>query len=197
MPSYFAAIRKHAQSLAVHLKRTLASKESPNLMHADACKQYARGATTLADDDERNTRDAEDPPPNESRRANMRAVRNKGTDPEIRVRRYLHSKGFRFRLHISGLPGSPDIVLKRYRTAVFVHGCFWHQHPGCRRSSIPKTRTEWWAKKLRANIERDRRNLKELERDDWTAIVVWECETKNPAQLQRALAPLLSCVHRS
>ena len=87
-------------------------------------------------------------PPSEVRKANMRAVRSKDTSPELRVRRFLHKRGFRFRLNKQTLPGTPDIVLKRYRTVVFVHGCFWHRHPGCSRSTTPKTRTDFWTKKV-------------------------------------------------
>lgn len=105
----------------------------------------------------------------------MAAIRGRDTEPEITVRRYLHAQGFRFRLCRKDLPGKPDIVLPKYRTAIFVHGCFWHLH-GCKYSVIPKTRTEWWLAKLEGNRARDEKNRKGLEQLGWRMITVWECE---------------------
>lgn len=122
----------------------------------------------------------------------MRAVRGRDTSPELRVRRYLHKRGFRFRLNKRTLPGTPDIVLKRYRTVVFVHGCFWHRHPGCSRATTPKTRTDTWTKKFERNVQRDRRKTTELKALGWTILVVWECQTKSAASLEAALADLLA-----
>lgn len=109
----------------------------------------------------------------------MSLVRSKDTKPELVVRRLLHALGFRFRLHRRDLPGCPDIVLPRHKTVVFVHGCFWHQHddPSCWRSRMPKTRQEFWGRKLNANVERDSRNVAELIELGWNIVVVWECET--------------------
>jgi len=107
----------------------------------------------------------------------MRGIRNRDTGPEMVVRRFLHSRGYRYRLNVRELPGCPDIVLPRYRTAVFVHGCFWHRHQGCRFAYRPKSRAEFWASKLDANAARDARDQKRLEELGWAAVVVWECET--------------------
>lgn len=124
----------------------------------------------------------------EHRSWNMSRIKSKNTKPELIVRSYLHRMGYRFRLHgkvskrlyPSGvLPGKPDIVLTKYKTVIFIHGCFWHMHKGCKRASIPKTRTEWWIDKLNKNVERDKRNKKELEKLGWKVIVVWECEIAN------------------
>lgn len=106
----------------------------------------------------------------------MSRVRSRNTAAEIRVRSYLHRAGFRYRLHEAKLPGSPDIVLPKYRAVVFVHGCFWHQHPGCPRASLPKSNTEFWRNKLSRNIERDLENRRALESSGWKVFVVWTCE---------------------
>lgn len=108
--------------------------------------------------------------------ARMKQVGQKNTPPEIAVRKALHGLGLRFRLHRRDLPGVPDIVLPRLRTVVLVHGCFWHQHPGCARARRPKTRTDFWNEKLDRNIERDQRTINELERLGWNVVVVWECQ---------------------
>ena len=106
----------------------------------------------------------------------MARVRGRDTKPEMAVRRYLHARGLRFRLHRRDLPGRPDLVFPSRRVAVFVHGCFWHQHPGCKRAKLPQTRADSWRRKLEANRERDVAALKALEEAGWTALVVWECE---------------------
>lgn len=113
------------------------------------------------------------------RSSNMRAVRSGDTKPELMVRKLLHAMGFRFRLRRVDLPGKPDIVLPRYQTVVFVHGCFWHRHT-CKRASMPKTRTEFWEAKLAGNVVRDRRVADELRALGWQVVVVWECETRSP-----------------
>ena len=105
----------------------------------------------------------------------MSSIRGRDTRPELTVRRYLHGYGFRYRLHVRSLPGSPDIVLPRYRTVIFVHGCFWHRHEGCRLAATPATNPEFWLEKLSANIARDQRNLQTLLQDDWRVIIIWEC----------------------
>lgn len=120
----------------------------------------------------------------------MSRVRAGHTAPELAVRRLLHALGHRFRLHRRDLPGTPDIVLPRYRTAIFVHGCFWHRHPGCPKASDPKTRSEFWQDKFRANVERDRRNLDQLQVLGWRTHVVWECETKDTMSLRSTLGAL-------
>lgn len=113
----------------------------------------------------------------------MRAVRREDTKPELLVRKSLHALGLRFRLHRKDLPGSPDIVLPKHRTVIFVHGCFWHRHPGCRLASTPKTRQYYWLPKFDANVERDARKILQLEALGWHVLVVWECETKDPSAL--------------
>ncbi len=116
----------------------------------------------------------------DARRRNMSAIRGKDTRPELLVRRYLHSQGFRYRLHVKDLPGKPDIVMRRMRTAIFVHGCFWHHH-GCANSVWPKTRSAFWRKKILGNCSRDRERQRALARMGWNVRVVWECEIGNSA----------------
>ena len=112
----------------------------------------------------------------EQRSRNMSAIKSKNTKPEIKVRKILHSMGYRFRLHRKDLPGSPDIVLPKYKTVIFVHGCFWHRHENCKYASTPKTRQEFWEAKFRENINRDKLNQENLSSKGWKIIVVWECE---------------------
>lgn len=122
----------------------------------------------------------------------MARIRGRDTQPEIRVRRVAHRLGLRFRLHRKGLIGSPDIVFPKHQIAVFVHGCFWHQHPGCSRATMPKSRTEFWAQKLGRNAERDRETIERLEHDGWRVEVIWECETKNPNLLRERIVEIFS-----
>ncbi|WP_425273868.1 very short patch repair endonuclease [Phytopseudomonas daroniae] len=117
----------------------------------------------------------------------MKAVRRENTRPEILVRKVLHGAGLRFRITKKSLPGTPDIVLTKHRTAIFVHGCFWHRHPDCRYASTPKTRQEYWLPKFAANVERDARKEAALEELGWRVLIVWECETKNLAALEERL----------
>lgn len=122
------------------------------------------------------------------RSRNMAAIRGRDTSPELRVRSLLHRLGYRFRLHRRDLPGSPDIVLPRHRTVVFVHGCFWHRHPGCRYATTPKTREEFWTRKFEQNVERDRRQQQQLREMGWSVMVVWECELLDLPSLTVRLA---------
>jgi DNA mismatch endonuclease (patch repair protein) len=105
----------------------------------------------------------------------MSGIRGKNTRPEIAVRRYLHARGFRFRLHRRDLPGKPDIVLPKYRTAIFVHGCYWHRHEGCKYATTPSTNREFWQQKFHENVERDRRHQAQLADAGWNVLVIWEC----------------------
>jgi DNA mismatch endonuclease (patch repair protein) len=115
----------------------------------------------------------------------MSKVRSANTTPEIRVRKLLHRMGYRFRLHQTDLPGKPDIVLRKYKTVIFVHGCFWHGCPICRHAKIrPATNAEYWNKKLDRTIERDKENQRKLKEMGWCVMVIWECETKKKVNEQ-------------
>ena len=107
---------------------------------------------------------------------NMSRIRSKNTKPELMVRKVLHNAGIRYRLHAKDLPGKPDLSNKRRKFAIFVNGCFWHQHKGCKRASIPKSNTEYWIPKLKKNINRLKENLEELDNMGFTTVVIWECE---------------------
>ncbi len=119
----------------------------------------------------------------EQRSKNMSAIKSKNTKPEIAVRKILHSMGYRFRLHRKDLPGSPDIVLPKYKTVIFVHGCFWHRHENCKYASTPKTRKEFWESKFKANVKRDKENQEKIKNIGWQSVVIWECQLKNLDQL--------------
>lgn len=113
-----------------------------------------------------------------TRSYNMSQIKGKDTKPEILVRQYLHAHGFRYRLHVKDLPGKPDIVLPKYKTAIFINGCFWHGHQGCKYYVVPKTRTEWWQQKINGNIANDDKAIFALREQGWKVIVIWECELK-------------------
>lgn len=121
----------------------------------------------------------------------MSGIRGRNTKPEMIVRKALFAAGFRFRLHRGDLPGRPDVVLPGKRVAVFVHGCFWHAHSGCRYAKVPATRREFWEAKLAANVERDRRDVARLLADDWRVLIVWECSTR-PSGAEKFLPGLLA-----
>ena len=121
----------------------------------------------------------------------MSRVRGSNTTPELLVRKWLHSKGYRFSLHRLDLPGKPDIVLPRRRTVVFVHGCFWHGHVGCSRSTLPTSNRAYWKSKIDRNMERDKRNARRLRRNGWHVLTIWECMVKSETKLNaRLFAPL-------
>ncbi len=115
----------------------------------------------------------------ESRSKNMSHISSTNTKPEETVRKYLFSKGFRYRKNVSTLPGKPDIVLPKYKTVIFVNGCFWHGHKGCKWFVPPKTNTEFWNAKFQYNIERDNKNYKKLEDIGWRVLIIWECELRH------------------
>lgn len=118
----------------------------------------------------------------------MSRIRTKNTAPELRVRTQLHLAGYRYRLHVASLPGSPDIVLPKYRVVVRVQGCFWHRHPGCQLAYEPKSRIEFWQTKFEANRRRDARQRDDLQAAGWQVIDVWECETRDTDRLAELLA---------
>ncbi len=113
----------------------------------------------------------------------MQAIKNKNTKPELVVRKLLHNRGFRYRLHGSKLPGKPDIVLTKYKAIVFIHGCFWHGHDDCHLFKLPKTRAEFWCKKINSNITRDQSDIKLLIEGGWRILIVWECAIKGKQKL--------------
>nr|WP_245331029.1 DNA mismatch endonuclease Vsr [Mesorhizobium sophorae] len=117
----------------------------------------------------------------------MSRVRSKDTSVEIRVRRAAHSIGLRYRLHRNDLPGKPDLVFPRFGLALFVHGCFWHRHPGCRKASTPKSREDFWAEKFDKNVRRDSDAVTALSGLGWRSAIIWECETRDPDELRRKL----------
>lgn len=125
-----------------------------------------------------------------TRSYNMSQIRAKDTKPEMTVRKYLHGQGYRYRLHEKKLPGTPDIVLSKYNTVIFVQGCFWHGHDGCKYFVIPKTRTEWWLKKINRNKQLDSENIQKLEADNWKVISIFECELKD-GKAEKTLENLL------
>ena len=129
------------------------------------------------------------------RSALMARVRDKNSKPELIVRRATHALGYRFRLHRRNLPGTPDLVFPRLRKAIFVHGCFWHRHRGCSRTTTPKTRAEYWQRKFAANVERDARKKRQLRALGWSVLVVWECKTADPDTLKKRLSTFLSGRH--
>jgi len=117
----------------------------------------------------------------------MAGIKGRDTGPELLVRRVAHKLGLRFRLHRKDLPGRPDLVFPRHRLAVFVHGCFWHRHPGCRYAYTPKSRIEFWAKKFAENVARDRRTEETLRNLGWKVLVIWECVTRDEEAIGRCL----------
>jgi len=128
----------------------------------------------------------------EQRRRCMSNIRGKNTKPEMIVRSVTHRMGYRYRLHRKDLPGKPDLVFPSRRKVIFVHGCFWHQHPGCRFATMPATRREFWEKKLLGNRERDKRHLQELEQQGWEVLVIWECELGDLGELSEKILKFLN-----
>ena len=128
----------------------------------------------------------------EARSRNMAAIKSKNTKPEIEVRKMLHALGYRFRLHKKDLPGKPDIVLPKYRTVIFVNGCFWHQHENCKYASLPKTKIDFWKNKLEGNKLRDKLKESQLKDLGWKVIIIWECQLKQRINVQDLIKDLVA-----
>jgi DNA mismatch endonuclease (patch repair protein) len=126
----------------------------------------------------------------QTRSFNMSQIKGKDTKPEILVRKFLHSHGFRYKLHDKKLPGRPDLVFPKLKTVIFVHGCYWHGHKNCKYFVVPKTRTDWWLDKIKSNSQRDRENFFRLRREDWKVITIFECKLK-PKTIQKTFKKLL------
>lgn len=131
----------------------------------------------------------------EERSRNMARIRGKNTRPELQVRSMLHRAGYRFSLHRKNLPGKPDIVLRKYRTVIFVHGCFWHRHKNCKQATTPKSNIDFWQAKFDRNVANDKKHVRDLRRLGWRVITVWECELKNPEKVLARLERLLTADH--
>ncbi|MEE3447739.1 MAG: very short patch repair endonuclease [Bacteroidales bacterium] len=114
----------------------------------------------------------------EQRHKNMSNVRNRGTKPELKVRKWLWQRGFRYRLNDKSIQGCPDIVLRKFHTVIFINGCFWHGHENCKKAHLPETNQEFWSKKIQGNMERDKINHESLQKSGWQVIVIWECQLK-------------------
>lgn len=127
---------------------------------------------------------------NETRSRMMSGIRGKDTKPEMVLRRALHVRGFRYRLHGKGVPGRPDMILAKHRAVIFVHGCYWHRHEGCRYATTPATRPEFWAEKFTANVRRDRTACDTLVTDGWRVATIWECALRKPRSVERTLAAI-------
>lgn len=123
----------------------------------------------------------------ERRSWNMSRIRGKNTQPELIVRSVLHKMGYRFRLHRKNLPGKPDIVLPKYKTVIFVHGCFWHRHKGCKFAYIPKSRISFWNRKFDRTLQLDKINLNKLKRLGWNVLTIWECDISNTNKIKQLL----------
>lgn len=132
----------------------------------------------------------------QQRSYNMSRIRSTDTKPEMLVRRFLHAQGLRYTLHSKKLPGRPDIVLPKYRTVIFVHGCFWHGHARCKYYVVPKTRTDWWLHKINTNKTNDAKAVKALKKDGWKIITVWECKLK-PGKMEKTLLSLMNKITRN
>ena len=125
-----------------------------------------------------------------TRSYNMSQIRSGNTKPEMVVRRFLHAQGFRYKLNDKKLPGKPDLVLPKYKTVIFIHGCFWHGHSNCKYFVVPKTRTEWWLNKINTNKANDTKAVKALKKEGWNVIIAWECKLK-PGKFEKTLDKIL------
>lgn len=132
----------------------------------------------------------------ERRSWNMGRIRSRDTGPEVAVRAALHDLGFRFRLHVKALPGKPDIVLRKWKHIIFVDGCFWHRHKGCKMAYTPKSDIERWSNKFRQNVARDKRVRQELKRLGWSISTIWQCKTEKPAVFAKTIRTLAARIRR-
>jgi DNA mismatch endonuclease (patch repair protein) len=128
----------------------------------------------------------------EARSAMMSRIRGKDTGPELTVRRIVHALGYRYRLHCRDLPGTPDLVLRRLRKVIFVHGCFWHRHANCPYAYTPKSRQSFWRRKFRLNKQRDLMQLRKLTQEGWAVLVIWECQLASPTSATRRISTFLA-----
>ena len=128
-----------------------------------------------------------------TRSFNMSRIKGKNTQPEMLVRRYLHAQGFRYRLHVKGLPGKPDIVLAKFQAVIFVNGCFWHGHPECKKAALPKTRAEWWKSKIERNSQNDTKHYQQLRQLGWQVIIIWSCKLK-PKNSEETLQGIINAL---
>jgi DNA mismatch endonuclease, patch repair protein len=126
-----------------------------------------------------------------TRSYNMSRIRSTNTKPELLVRKFLHANGFRYSLHNKKLPGKPDIVLRKYKIIIFIHGCFWHGHANCKYFKLPKTRTQWWTDKIATNKANDAGAVKALKKEGWQVLVIWECKLK-PAKREKTLQSIVT-----
>lgn len=127
----------------------------------------------------------------EQRKFCMSKIRSKGTQPEKILRKLLTQMGWRYRLHVKKLPGKPDIVIPKIKTVIFINGCFWHQHKGCKWQTMPKSNLRYWKNKLKRNIEKQREDIKKLKKEDWKVKIIWECETKKERLLGKKLQKIV------
>jgi DNA mismatch endonuclease (patch repair protein) len=125
-----------------------------------------------------------------TRSYNMSQIKATNTKPELLVRKFLHAQGFRYKLHDKTLPGKPDIVLPKYKTIIFIHGCFWHGHTNCKYFKVPQTRTQWWQDKINRNKANDAKAIKALKKEGWKVITVWECKLR-PANVEKTLKQMI------
>jgi DNA mismatch endonuclease (patch repair protein) len=124
------------------------------------------------------------------RRYNMQQIKSRNTKPELLVRKFLFAQGYRYKLHDKKLPGKPDIILPKYHTLIFIHGCFWHGHSNCKFYKVPQTRTEWWLNKINRNKANDAKAVRALKKDGWKVIIIWECKLK-PAVKEKTLQKIV------
>lgn len=122
----------------------------------------------------------------------MSRIRSKNTQPEAIVRKALTKHGLRYKLHVDKLPGNPDLLITKNRTAIFINGCFWHQHKGCKRKTMPKTNISYWSKKLKRNVEKQKKDIRKLKKIGWKVGIIWECEAKKDSALEKKLTGILN-----